>query len=174
MNSQQLSLPQANLKMALWQVEAEAMSSSSLYVWLDNIGLPYEVGIRLHELITYTKKISNKILAVGKMILIRIIEFVKAHPHLSIGIAVGAAVGFLVNTIPFIGPVLAPLAAALGMTIGAIAGHRLDKDTQDKRISNSGIIEIIGITEDLIEITRDFFALLADVFNIFFRHVVTA
>lgn len=170
MTAQVLSPAQASLKMALWQVDADSMSSSELYVWLNDAGLPYEVSIRLHELATYTKKSGSKVLAVGKIILIKLIEFVKAHPNLALGVALGAAVGFLVNSIPFIGPILAPLATVLGVTIGAIAGHRLDKRAQGKEVSAG----IIGIAEDLIEIARAFFQLLVDVFNTVFQNIVTA
>jgi len=167
MTTQALSLPQANLKMVLWQVDADSMSSSDLYVWLNDIGLPHEVTIRLHELATYTKKAGNKVLAVGKIVLIKIIEFVKAHPNLATGIALGAAVGLLVSSVPFIGPVLAPLAAVLGITVGAIAGHRLDQGYRQ-------VDGIVGVTQDFIQIARLFFQLLIDVFNAAFRNVITA
>lgn len=167
MTAQPLSLPQANLKMALWQVDADSMSSSELYVWLNDSGLPHEVTIRLHELASYTKKAGNKVLAVGKIVLIKIIEFVKAHPNLGIGIALGAAVGLLVSSVPFIGPVLAPLAAVLGITVGAIAGHRLDQGYRQ-------VDGIVGVTQDFIQIARLFFQLLIDVFNAAFRNVITA
>lgn len=167
MTAQPLSLPQANLKMALWQVDADSMSSSELYVWLNDSGLPHEVTIRLHELASYTKKAGNKVLAVGKIVLIKIIEFVKAHPNLAIGIALGAAVGLLVSSVPFIGPVLAPLAAVLGITVGAIAGHRLDQGYRQ-------VDGIVGVTQDFIQIARLFFQLLIDVFNAAFRNVITA
>ncbi|MBE9188059.1 DUF2273 domain-containing protein [Microcoleus sp. LEGE 07076] len=167
MTAQPLSLPQANLKMALWQVDADSMSSSELYVWLNDSGLPHEVTIRLHELASYTKKAGNKVLAVGKIVLIQIIEFVKAHPNLATGIALGAAVGLLASSVPFIGPVLAPLAAVLGITVGAIAGHRLDQGYRQ-------VDGIVGVTQDFIQIARLFFQLLIDVFNAVFRNVITA
>ena len=165
--SSALSLPQANLKMALWQVDADAMSSSDLYVWLNDIGLPHEVTLRLHELATYTKKAANKVLLIGKILLIKIIEFVKAHPNLAIGVAVGVAVEILANSIPFVGPLLAPLATALGIPIGAIAGHRLDRG---KEMSDG----IIGIVQEIIEIAKAFFQLMIDVFNTIFCNVITA
>jgi hypothetical protein len=167
MTGQIVSTAQANLKMALWQVDADSMSSSELYAWLVDSGLPHEVTIRLHELASYTKKSGNKVLAVGKIILIKIIEFIKAHPNLAVGVVLGAAVGLLVNSIPFLGPILAPLATLLGMTIGAIAGHRLDKGQE----VNEGII---GVAQDIIEIAREFFKLFIDVFNAIFRNVITA
>jgi hypothetical protein len=167
MTGQIVSTAQANLKMALWQVDADSMTSSDLYAWLVDSGLPHEVTIRLHELASYTKKSGSKVLAVGKIILIKIIEFIKAHPNLAMGVALGAAVGLLVNSVPVLGSVLAPLATVLGITIGAIAGHRLDKGKE----VNEGII---GVAQDIIEIAREFFKLLIDVFNAIFRNVITA
>jgi hypothetical protein len=167
MTGQIVSTAQANLKMALWQVDADSMTSSDLYAWLVDSGLPHEVTIRLHELASYTKKSGSKVLAVGKIILIKIIEFIKAHPNLAMGVALGAAVGLLVNSVPVLGSVLAPLATVLGITIGAIAGHRLDKGKE----VNEGII---GVAQDFIEIAREFFKLFIDVFNAIFRNVITA
>jgi hypothetical protein len=162
-----VSTAQANLKMALWQVDADSMTSSDLYAWLVDSGLPHEVTIRLHELASYTKKSGNKVLAIGKILLIKIIEFIKAHPNLAMGVALGAAVGLLVNSVPVLGSVLAPLATVLGITIGAIAGHRLDKGKE----INEGII---GVAQDIIEIAREFFKLFIDVFNAIFRNIITA
>lgn len=168
MTEQAISLAQANLKMALWQVDAETMSNSELYVWLSDSGLSPEITIRLHELATFTKRIGSKVFVVGKIVLIKIIEFVKAHPFLvtgaGIGAAVGTAVATLITAIPFLGQLLAPVAIALGIAItvvGAVVGHRLDKG-------------FLGVGEDIVEIAQEFFKLLADVFNTSFRHVITA
>ncbi|NES07113.1 MAG: hypothetical protein F6K22_32520 [Okeania sp. SIO2F4] len=168
MNNKDLSPAQANLKMSLWQVDANSMTSSDIYVWLNDSELPPEVTIRLHELMTYTKKVGKKFFDIGKIVLIKIIEFVKAHPFLivgaGIGVAVGAAVAALITSIPILGQFLAPVAMALGITItavGALAGHRLDKSFQ-------------GVGEDLFEIAQQFFQLLAEVFNTVFREVAIA
>lgn len=170
MAEQALSLAQGNLKLSLWQVEANSISSSELYVFLNDLGLPHEITIRLHELATYTKKVSNKVIHVGKILLVKIIEFIKAHPYLATGVAIGAAVGYLVNCIPFLGSILAPLATALGIVVFGIAGHRLDKRAQGKEVQSG----IFGIAEDVIEVAVAFFKLLADVFNTVFCNVITA
>ena len=168
MTERVVSSAQANLKMSLWQVEAESIKSSDLYVWLNQSGLSSEVAIRLQELVSFTKKVGAKVLAVGKIVLIKIIEFVKAHPFLvtgaGIGAAVGAAVAGMITAIPFLGQLLAPVAMALGITIaviGAVAGHNLDKRFQ-------------GFGDDIFEIAQEFFKLVADVFNTIFRNVITA
>lgn len=163
-----LSKPQTKLNLALWQAEADSMNSSELYAWLVDSGLPHEVAIRLHELISVTKPVGNKLFAIGKIIVIKIIEFVKAHPFLvvgaSLGAAVGAAVATLITSVPFIGQLLAPVAMVLGVTItavGAVVGHRLDKCFQ-------------GVGEDIFEIAKEFFKLVTDVFTTIFRDVVAA
>ncbi|MGL5795034.1 MAG: hypothetical protein ACRC06_11640, partial [Waterburya sp.] len=116
MTSSTLKLANSNLEMALLQATADSFTSNEIYVWLLDSGLPTQITTKLHELITYTKKVGKKIFAVGKIILIKIIEFVKAHPHLVTGIGIGLTVGIavqtLVSSIPFIGAVLAPVAGA--------------------------------------------------------------
>jgi D-arabinose 5-phosphate isomerase GutQ len=72
MLSNALSLPQANLKLALWNVEANSIPDSDLYVWISNSGVPDDIATRLYELIQHTKKIGNKVISIGKIILQRI------------------------------------------------------------------------------------------------------
>ncbi|MFM6203826.1 hypothetical protein [Planktothrix sp.] len=167
MTTPALSPAQANLKLALWQVDADSMSSSDLFVWLNDSGLPLEVTTRLHQLVTYTKKAGHKVIAIGKIILIKIIEFVQANRNLVMGMAVGVAAGFLANAIPFVGPFLAPIATLLGVSIGAISGHQLD---QGYRQSDG----ITAVAQSLIRIAQEFFKLFIDVINIVFNNVVTA
>jgi hypothetical protein len=52
MENQKLSVAQSNLKLALWNAEADSIASSQLYAEIQELGLPQEVVIRLHELIT--------------------------------------------------------------------------------------------------------------------------
>jgi hypothetical protein len=168
MGNSNVSPAQANLKLALWNVEAESLTNSELYIKLQELGLPEEVVSRLHELATFTKKVAGKVFSIGKIVLFKILEFVKAHPFLvlgaGIGAVVGAAIAGLITSIPFLGQLLAPVAAVLGITItaiGAVVGHRLDKQFQN-------------VGEDIVEIAQQFFDLLSDVFNTVFRNVVTA
>jgi hypothetical protein len=163
MNAQTLTPAQAEFKLALMNAEADSISGSDLYLWLCEQGLPSEVAIRLRELIDATAPVADRVINIGKIILIKIIEFVKAHPNLAIGIAVGAAIGALVSMIPFLGVYLAPVATAISVSVGAIAGHRLDKMEQGQNVNTSS--GLIAIGQDLIEIAKVFFGLLIDIFN---------
>lgn len=166
MNMQKLTTAQANLDLVLWNAEADSIASSDLYLWLRESGLPSEVAIRLKKLIDVTAEVADRIISIGKIILIKLIEFIKAHPNLATGVALGAAIGALVSMIPFLGPYLAPIITLLGVTIGAVAGHQLDKHDKGKFVNTD--LNPILITQDLIEIAKEFFKLLIDVFNTVF------
>jgi xanthosine utilization system XapX-like protein len=160
------SQAQANFEFTLLNAEAEATTNSDLYLWLRESGLPAEVSIRLMNMVDCTGKVADKIISIGKIILIKVIEFVKAHPNLSIGIAVGAALSLLASTIPFLGAFLAPIVGLLGIAVGAVAGHRLDKLEKGQVVNTN--VETIEIGKDVIEIAKEFFKLLIDIFNVVF------
>lgn len=154
-----MSLPQARLELALWQAEADTASSSDLYIRLSEMGLPSEVAIRLKELLEFVKPIGEKMVSIGKIIVLKLIEFIEKHPNLATGIALGAAVSSLIASIPFLGPILAPIALPLGVAVGAIAGHRVDKAQSGKM---NGDLRLIDIAQDVIEIARAFLQLFID------------
>ena len=167
MDNQNLSSAQANLKLTLWNVKAEVIKSSEVYAQLQELGLPEEVVSRLHELITFTKKVAGKVFAVGKIVLLKILEFVKAHPFLVLGAGIGAVIGAailgLITSIPFLGQLLAPVAVVLGITVtatGVVVGHKLDKQFQD-------------VSENIAEVVQLFFSFLVNLFNTVFCSVGT-
>ena len=169
MNAHVLTPAQANLDLTLWNAEAESVPSSNLYLWLCESGLPSEVAIRLQGLVDIVTETGNRIISIGKIILIKIYEFIKAHPNLAIGIAVGAAIGTLVNMVPLLGTYLMPIVTPITATIGAIAGHRLDKLEEGQSVTD---VNLIAISQDVIEIAKEFFKLLIDVFNTVFSEQV--
>jgi ElaB/YqjD/DUF883 family membrane-anchored ribosome-binding protein len=162
MSAKVLTPAQANLELFILSSEAEAMSSSDFYAWLKERGLSDEAAIRLKAVAEITAEVGKRVINVGKMILIKIMEFVKAHAHLAIGIAIGAAIGALVGAIPWIGWILSPVATLIGVSAGALAGHRLDKADVGTP-QNSGLV---AIGQDIIEIATAFFKLLVDILTL--------
>jgi uncharacterized membrane protein len=166
-----LSKAQAFLKFELWHIAAESIRSSEIYSKLQELRLPTEVIDILYSLIDKTKKIGGRVFNVGKVVLLKIIDFVKAHPLLSLGITSGIFVGHnillvghaitgLISYVPFLGSLLAPISAQITAILsvvpsllGALLGHRLDKKIPD-----------MGQNAD--EILKAFFSLLIEVFNI--------
>lgn len=166
MSATALSHAEAELEMALLNSEAMSTRSEHIYLWLRECGLPSEVAIRIDSLVDTTAEVAGRVYNVGKIIVIKIIEFVKTHPNMAIGMAVGASIGALTSMIPFLGPYLAPVAIAIGATLGAVAGHRSDKMSEGK-IVNTGII---AVAQNLLEIAKAFFGLVIDVFNVIFEN----
>jgi hypothetical protein len=84
------------------------------------------------------------LIEVGKIIVMKIIEFLKANPKLAASLAIGAAVYLLAHAIPFIGPLLAPLlaAAAAMYTFGTLSS-----------------------LDDVIKLAKEFFSFMVDIFN---------
>lgn len=89
-------------------------------------GIPPEIMTRLESLWEMTKVIAGEVVAVGKIIVVKIFDFLKANPNLTLGIALGAAVGALIAGIPFLGSMLAPLSTVLSMVYGAGVGATID------------------------------------------------
>lgn len=159
MLGQEIFRVQTSLDMTLWQAEADSTSNSKLYLILRDSGLPHEAIVRLHELVKYTKKIAGQVVAVGKIILIKIIEFVKANPCLVMGagisVVIGAVVADLITSMPFLKKLLTPVAMALGITVplvNVVVGNR-----PGKRLLCAG--------EDIVKTAHKFFQSLADAFN---------
>lgn len=157
---------QAELELVLMSAEAGEVHSSDIYAWLRESGLPPEVAIRVRDLVEITRKVGDTVINIGKLLMIKIVEFVRAHPNLVLGIAVGAAISALVGAIPLLGSLLAPLAAAIGMSIGALVGHRMDR--HDKG-NNQTPASLAGLTQDVIEIAAVFFQFFMDVMRAAFN-----
>lgn len=155
----QVSPAQAHLKLTLWDLDASKTTDGDAYAGFRGMNIPPEISSRLLDLMRITRKIGSKVFAIGKIILLKILDFIKQHPFLLAGLSIGAVLGMavagLISSIPLFGPILAPLANVLGLTItiaGAVMGHRLDK-------------AIPGCSKDVSEIVNEFFSFFYEVFN---------
>jgi hypothetical protein len=148
---------EAKIEIALLNSHAQQISRADIFARLTNEGLPPEVIYRLEDLFEATNVIGEKIVYTGKIIIMEIIRFFEANPHLAIGAALGAAVGAMVGLVPWIGPLLAPTAAAIGIVIGGVAGARIDRGQKPEE-------GVIGVAQDLIILAKKFFELFAAIF----------
>lgn len=113
-------------------------------------GLPPEVVTRLQSLWEKTKVIGGEVIAVGKIIVKKIVDFFLANPGLAIGLAIGAAVAALVSaSIPFIGTLLAPLVAVLT----TLYGYNIQLGGRDSMLHST------------VKLAVEFFKLLVDIFK---------
>jgi hypothetical protein len=152
---------EAKLEIGLLNAEVSDVSRIDLITRFTNKGLPQEALTRMDALWDKTKMIAGETIQIGKILLIKIWEFVKEHPNMSIGIVIGAAIGSLVQFVPFIGHLLLPISVALGAVAGGVIGHRLDKKEQGVAVTEGAI----GVAEDLIGMAKEFFKFLIEIFN---------
>lgn len=168
MNEKKLIKAKADLKLNSMNAKTESLSSIDLS-FVNNGDMPSE-AVHLKNFTDATENAASHTINIGTIIFCQVVGFVKIHPNLAIGIAVGTVISALVSLIPFLGIYLAPVVAFISTTIGAIAGHRLDKIKQGQAVNTS--TGIIVISQDAIDIAKEFFKLLTEIFNAVFKERV--
>lgn len=157
MQSSELSPAQSRLKLTMWNAEVESFSSRDFYIWLQEMGLPEAVVTRLHDLAGKTMRFGQKLVSIGKVLLFKIINFVKENPCLVVGAGIGGVIGaaiyHLMTSVPGLGIYLEPIARLLGLgaaSLGVSVGHSLDR-------------ELKSLGQKLQEAASNFFNLLLNV-----------
>lgn len=126
MSSQSHHPANPDIELALLNAEARRTDPDDLFDELRRRGVPPEIAQRLRELWGKTKVIAGQLVEVGKIVVAKLVEFLRQHPGLLIGAALGAALGLLSSQIPVIGGFLAPILAVVGAIYGAAIGHGID------------------------------------------------
>lgn len=111
--------------------------------------IPPEILTRMKDLWDKTKQVGDEVIAIGKIIVLKIIDFLKKHPKLAASLAIGAAVYVLSNGVPVIGHFLAPLLATL---------------------TTLGIYATSTTLDETIQLAKDFFSMLVGIFNALADH----
>jgi hypothetical protein len=132
-------------------LELTVLNADTLGVSFDEVVLewlrrdiPPEILTRMKDLWETTKLVGNEVVEVGKIIVLKIVEFLKANPKLAASLALGTAVYVLTNAIPVLGPILAPLLAAITAIYALVT---------------------LATFDDVVKMASDFFAMLIRMFN---------
>lgn len=152
---------QGMLELSLMNAEASSVQFDDVVVEALNRGIPPELVTRLKELWEKTKVVAGEIVAIGKIIVRQIIEFLRQNPKLTIGMALGAAVAALIGGIPFIGTLLQPLATLIATVYGAGVGAAMGKGDN----SGSPLSAAIALAEKFFELLRNILNSVAEYFS---------
>lgn len=151
----------AQLKLGILNAQATQMNKLDMITRFTNKGLPQEIVTRLEWLWDQTKVVAGEVVQIGKILLMKIWEWVERNPNMVIGMAMGAALGALTSLIPFIGPFISPLAIALGVAVGTIGGSFVDT------IGRGGLVPSTAppviVAQGLINAAIEFFRLFASI-----------
>lgn len=109
-------------------INAEATTASFDDVVVDALdrGISPEIVTRLKEVWEQTKVVGGEIVAIGRIIVTQIFDFLKKNPKMAIGIAIGGAVSVLIGGVPLLGGLLQPFATWFGTIYGAGIGAAMD------------------------------------------------
>ncbi|MCG6898162.1 MAG: hypothetical protein LJE60_13810 [Thiocapsa sp.] len=140
------------------QAEAARLDRVETMAYFSITGVPLEVITRLDSLWDKTIEVAETTLDIGKIVLLKLIQFIKANPHAGIGLLIGLALGMLINAVPYVGPIIAPVAAVALTVVSTLSGHRLDTALRGDYTGD-------GLIEDLITITKQFWTLIWDIMN---------
>ena len=154
----------AEFKMIMDEAEAARTSKEDIFAKLLAWGVHPEIVFRLERIWEYTKRVGERIIHVGQLVLAKIIEFIEANPQMLIGAALGAAIGILASGIPVLGPLLAPISVLLGAGFGAIVGHDLDREDKGLPARYGGPIR--QTIQSFLEIAGEFFRLFIELLNL--------
>jgi hypothetical protein len=149
--TQVLKPEQGMFELTLMNAEASSTRFDDVAVEALNRGIPPELVTRLKELWEQTKVIAGEIVAIGKIIVRQIIEFLKNNPKLTVGMALGVAIGALIGGIPWIGVLLKPMATLIATLYGAGVGAAMEQGDH----SGSPFSAAIALAEAFFELLKN-------------------
>jgi hypothetical protein len=165
-SNDRMDAAEAAFRLSLHETEAMHTTKEEVFGRLLSWNLHPEIVFRLERVWEYTRRVGKRLLHIGQMVVIRIIDFVEAHPHLSVGVALGAALAALTALVPLLGPVLSPVATIVGAILGAAVGYELD--AEEKGISSSWRSGVARTIESLVKVAMEFFKLSVELIHIAF------
>ena len=145
------------LELSMMNAEAKSSAFDDFFVWGTERGIPPEVLTRLKGVWNITKELAGEIVSVGRIIVDKILAFLKDNPQLTVGMALGAAVGVLIAMIPVLGPILAPVGTVITAAYGAGVGAALEAGETTADATDPMVAAI--------NLARKFFELLVDIFK---------
>lgn len=148
----------ATFEALLLQAEASGLDKVEAMAFFSNQGVPLEIITRMDSLWEQTVIVAKQVLNIGKIIIMKLIQFIIENPNMVIGVAIGIGLGMISNAIPFIGGFIAPIVTIAFATIGALRGHRLDKVLKGEYVGDS-------LIEDAITIIKKFWNFFCEIFN---------
>lgn len=161
-----MNTAQGKMELLVLQAKAEQINEADFIADLVNKGLGADIIARLQILLSKMVYIGDQIIHIGKIILMKLWEFIKENPHMVIGFAIGVGLtglsSMLIASVPFFGSVLSalitPIVALIVIPIGTLVGHRLDKRANNEITGDS-------LLEDLITISKKFWQLFTDILS---------
>ena len=143
-----MTTTQAEFQLIGLQAKALKLKELDFIATFTNLGLPQEVVTRLQGLFHEVKEIAGQAINIGKIIIMKLMEFVQENPNMAIGLAIGIGLsilsGMLISLVPIIGnglsAIITPIIALIVIPVGILRGHRLDKVLDEKEYVGDSLL----------------------------------
>lgn len=151
---------EAITKLLALQTETKGWDKVDMMTYFTKEGVPLEITTRMNYLWDFKTEFSDNVVNVGKIIVMKLLEFIENNPYMTIGIAIGVGLGSLAAMIhiPFIGHIVMPIIATIPPIYFGLKGNRMDKIMRGEYVGDSLIDD--GITS-----AKQFWTLFADIMN---------
>ena len=154
----------ATIELMAMHTKACKLDDTDIFTFLLNKGLPKEIVIRLQKLWKATMKVGAKVIQIGRVIIMKLIEFIRENPTMVIGLVIGAFLGTYVEMshVALLPDALIDLLNAISFYaltfIGMISGNMKDNSEKsgtpnDSKNMIQGVLALVG---DLVGIIKDF------------------
>lgn len=153
-----LSPEQGMFELTLMNADSSSAKFDDVAIEALNRGVPAELVTRLRDIWAKSKIIAGEVVAIGKIIVLQILEFLRQNPKLTVGLAMGAALATLVSGIPILGPLIQAEATFFFSLYGAGAGVAMANGDQ----SGSPLAAAIALAEKFFELLKNILNAVSD------------
>lgn len=105
-----------------------------------------------------SKEIAGELVHIGRILIVKIYDFIKENPQMTVGAIIGAIIGWCVSFIPIVGGILQILTTFCGVAVGAYLDK---KDNGGEKLDSSLEKLISGSTEAF----KKFYLLIKEIFQ---------
>lgn len=145
-------------ELSLLNAEAKKQSYSDFYAEFADEGWPPEIITRMKDFWEITKVVASEVIHIGKIILTKVVEFIRANKNLAAGLVLGLILNYFLSGIPYLGSFLIDLVGPIIIFLGGLYGVSMDT-------TDSGDRKYQGMAEAAIALIRSFMKLMFDIFE---------
>lgn len=130
-----------------------------------NASTAAEFRRKMDTLFETTKIIGGKLVYIGRIVCIKLWDFICQNPNMALGTLIGALFGLFLSAVPLIGGILALLSTFLGATIGSYLDQLQKGGTQVDGTLSKVLVGATNATKEFFKLIREILAALKNDFK---------
>ena len=129
-----------------------------------NLPAPIAADFRrkMDTLFETTKIVGGKLIHIGRIVCIKLWDFICENPNMALGTLIGAIFGLFLSAVPLVGGILALLSTFLGATIGSYLDQLQKGGTEVDGTLSKVLVGATNATKEFFKLIREILAALKD------------